>query len=160
VTLNTAQESSLSYHRANITAIRNAKCAGLVRHTMNMSERFIPVTNTPLPYPPPPKPPRPSVSQYVLMCTTSSAWPLQMVPQHSWIGNTVEVYDCWTRAKDAMNRRETDAGLGGFATRRVTATYSVDGGYEDWNSNSTAGLVEAFNGEWNLWWIREVAFGG
>ena len=138
---------------------KNTKYPKPPQHTTDMPSRIISATNTPLPYPPPPKPPRPRISQYVLMRTTCSAWPLQMVPQHSWVGNAIQVFDCWNRAKDALNRAETDAGLWGCSTRRVTATYSADGGYEDWSSNSTVGLVEARNGVWDLWWIREVEFG-
>lgn len=59
-----------------------------------------------------------------------------------------------------MNRAEADAGLRDCSTRSVTATYSMDRGYENWNSNSTAGLVEGYNGVWDLWWVREVEFGG
>jgi hypothetical protein len=42
------------------------------------------------------------------MRTTSFAWFLQVVPQHLWIVNAIEVFDTWARAKDAMDRREAE----------------------------------------------------
>jgi hypothetical protein len=52
-----------------------------------------------------------------------------------------------TRANDAMDRREADADSRGCTTRKVTAMYAVDGGFEDWSSCATTGLVESWNGE-------------
>ena len=83
-----------------------------------------------------------------------------MHPEHSRVDNTIGVFDTWTKAKYAIDRRETEAWSRGRATRRIIATHSVDSGHEDWNSSATTGLIESYNGEWNLRWVKEVAFRG
>jgi hypothetical protein len=82
-----------------------------------------------------------------------------MMPTQSWIGNAMEVFDNYSRARDALHRKESEAKALGRTAFSVTATNSEDGGYANWNLNKTMGVKWSYDGEWLLWWIREVEFG-